>query len=182
MNRFIVMSVLVIWVSGCVHQELAPNSAFAALCGNTYKGAVVSTDPQDEDWRKEVLTLGPIKCIGADNIAMPLAVGSNTSRTWLITGQGENLELRHQHLHADGSPDAVSLYGGKIAEPAKLIGASWRMDFPADQQTIDIFNANDLQVSNTNVWTLEVSPDLLVYELNRENRNFRAEFDLTQAR
>lgn len=178
MKKIITMSVLMFCLDGCIHNEFASQNVFAALCGNTYQGKVVSSDPQDEEWRQQVLTLGPVSCGSANSIAMPLAVGSDTSRTWLITGQGEDLELRHQHLHDDGSPDAVSLYGGKIAAPAKLVGAVWQMNFPADQKTIDIFNANDLQVSVTNIWTLEVSESLLVYELNRENRNFRAEFDL----
>jgi len=126
---------------GCVHNELASENLFASLCGNTYKGAVTSKDPQDEDWRKEVLVLGPVNCIGSERVEMPLAVGSNTSRTWFVTGKGQTLELRHQHLHEDGSPDAVSLYGGPIAGAPRLVGDVWTMSFPADQKTIDIFNA-----------------------------------------
>ena len=168
-------------LTGCAHLTPDYNNLFSSLCGQTYTGKVVSNDPQDDDWRKEVLTIGPVNCTTSDTILIPLAVGSNTSRTWVITGRGSNLELRHLHVLKDGSPDPVSEYGGPIRGEPVYTNNTWTMNFPADQKTIDIFNANDLAVSTTNVWTLLVKPDeLLVYELNRENRNFRAEFELSK--
>lgn len=168
-------------LTACAHQTNQSENLFRSLCGNTYAGKVVSQDPQDEDWRKEKLVLGPIKCNAADNIEMPLAVGANTSRTWLITGAASSLELRHQHLHDDGTPDAVSLYGGFVKDDPRMVGNKWVMSFPADKKTIDMFNANDLEVSTTNVWTIEfTSGYLLAYELNREGRHFRVEIDLTK--
>ncbi len=171
-----------ILLSACAHQAIYPNNLFESLCGNTYAGAVVSTDPQDEDWRKEKLVLGPVKCLTSTHIEMPLAVGANTSRTWVITGNTASLELRHRHLHADGSPDKVSQYGGYIDSVPRLVGEKWQMNFPADNKSIELFKANDLEVSVTNIWTLELHPgNSLAYELNRKNRHFRAEFDLTRA-
>lgn len=176
--RFLLTGILLL--SACTHSNLENPDLFASLCGQTYTGKVVSTDPQDEDWRKEVLTIGPVNCTTSNTVLIPLAVGTNTSRTWVITGQGSSMELRHLHLLEDGSPDPVSEYGGPIRGEPVLTDNIWKMYFPADQKTIDIFNANDLSVSNTNVWTLEIKPgERLVYELNRENRNFRAEFDLS---
>ena len=57
------------------------------LCGNTYEGQVTSSDPQDEDWRKEVLTLGPVSCPNGDTTVLPLAVGDDKTRVWTLTLQ-----------------------------------------------------------------------------------------------
>jgi len=176
--RLLLLGILIL--TGCAH--VTPNSSnlFSSLCEQTFTGKVVSDDPQDDDWRKEVLTIGPVNCATGNTVSIPLAVGTNTSRTWVITGQGSSLELRHQHVLEDGSPDPVSEYGGPIRGEPILSNNTWTMYFPADQKTIDIFNANDLAVSTTNVWSLELtSGERLVYELNRKNRNFRAEFDLS---
>lgn len=166
-------------------QIAAPESVFSSLCGNTYTGVVTSTDEVDADWRADGLTLGPVRCLdnGTGRIELPLAVGSNKSRTWIITGSGDTTELRHQHVLDNGQVDPVSDYGGMIRGFPISAGKAIRMDFPADAKTVGIFKANALDVSITNVWTLELIPDqMLSYELNRENRNFRAEFDLTQPR
>jgi len=152
------------------------------LCGNTYLGAVTSGDAVDADWRSEVLKLGPVSCPEGGGFVMPLAVGDNTSRTWFITGAGDTLELRHQHLLDDGSVDPVSDYGGTIRGFPKSVGKAILMEFPVDDKSVAIFKANGLDASITNVWSLEYIPSQsFVYELNRENRNFRAEFDLTQS-
>ena len=154
--------------------------AFGQLCGKSFSGAVVSQDPQDADWRAKTLIVGPIKCDVPNQVEMPLAVGDNKSRTWFVTGKGETLELRHQHLLEDGSLDPVTNYGGVANTAPTVTGNTWRAEFPADDLTVDVFKANGLDVSITNVWALEITPDeTLKYELKRKNRDFRAVFDLT---
>jgi len=146
------------------------------LCGQTYTGQVVSEDPQDEDWRKEDLTLGPVRCLGA-RIEMPLAVGADTSRTWVLEPKGEGLHFFHIHAHSDGTEDAVSRYGGMA-----VIKSGVRATFPADDFTKELFVRENIPVSVPNVWSFEINPDVqLAYELNRPGRFFRAEFDLTKA-
>lgn len=153
-------------------------TSLAPLCNQTYLGKVVSDDPQDEDWRKEVLTLGPISCSDDGVVAMPLAVGDDTSRTWFLRPSENAIEFRHQHLLKNGDIDPVSDYGGYSAD-LKLKDGAWQVNFPADPKTVDIFKANGLDVSITNVWSFDYRPKAqLTYELNRENRHFRAEFDL----
>lgn len=152
--------------------ELSP------LCGQTYLGKVVSEDPQDEEWRQAVLTLGPIDCETPSIIKMPLAVGDDRSRTWFLSPTKEAIEFRHQHLLKNGDVDPVSDYGG-YSENLSLMDGVWSVDFPADEKTIKIFKETGLDVSITNVWTFEyVVGAQLNYELNREGRHFRAEFDL----
>ena len=150
------------------------------LCGNSYTGQVVSTQEVDAAWRAEALRLGPVAC-GANEVRLPLAVGADTSRTWIVRMSGSGLSLRHQHLHADGEQDAVSMYGGFAAEG----GTATRQDFPADEWTRTLFVDNDLPNSVANTWTLEIVPgETLTYRLSRpesvDGRDFRAEFDLAQ--
>jgi hypothetical protein len=154
----------------------------SGLCGQTFTGKVTSDDPQDEDWRKEILVLGPISCPNSSQVIMPLAVGENKSRTWFLTKVGERIEFRHQHLLDNGEIDPVSDYGG-FSESFVVEPNGWRIEFPADAKTIEIFNATGLQVSTTNIWSFDyVTGMSLNYELNREGRHFRAEFDISAQR
>lgn len=152
----------------------------SSLCDQTFEGQATSDDPQDEGWRAVTLVLGPIGCPSETQIVMPLAVGENKSRTWFLTQQSESIEFRHQHLLDNGDIDPVSDYGG-FSENFADSALGWKVEFPADVKTIEIFNENDLQVSTTNVWSFEyIRGEALHYELNRENRHFRVEFDLTR--
>ena len=156
------------------------------LCGNTYSGEVVSTQEVDADWHSEALTLGPVAC-SSNEVRLPLAVGADTSRTWIVRLSSSGLSLRHQHLHidpktGDGSPDAVSRYGGFAAEG----GTATEQSFPADDWTRQLFVEQGIPESVPNVWTLRVEPgETLAYALARPAtdtapaRDFRAAFDLS---
>ncbi len=162
--------------------ELLPQTEFAAnlveLCGQTFEGQVVSEDPQDEDWRGEELTLGPVDCTDVA-VTIPLAVGEDESRVWTImppSASEDWIKLTHAHTLEDGSPDPVTGYGGKTL----VEGTAIRQEFPADEYSKTLFRENGLDDSVGNIWALEIMPDeALVYELNREQRHFRAEFDLS---
>lgn len=146
-----------------------------ALCGQSYAGQVVSDDPQDADWRSETLIMHVKDCApGAYRI--PLSVGEDRSRTWVLTTTGSDgsWELRHEHRHEDGSFDALTAYGGF----ARTGLDATRQEFPTDQSTRDLFDRENIPVSKPNVWAVEVSDDQFAYELRREGRFFRAEFDL----
>ncbi len=148
----------------------------AALCGQAFEGRVVTTDPRDTDMAGQRLVMHVREC-SDDAIAIPFHVGEDGSRTWRITRLTTGLRLKHDHRHEDGAPDAVTMYGGDSLPP----GAASRQDFPADAETKAMFKANKLEVSMTNIWSIEVEPGkVFAYELNRENRHFRIEFDLTK--
>ena len=150
-----------------------------SLCGMVVKGQVTSTDPQDEDWRKEVLTLGPVSCPNASTTVLPLAVGSDKSRVWTLTVQddGQSLDFRHAHSLKDGSPDPVTGYGGVATSKNST---ATRAVFPVDEVSKAIFAENDLEPSMTNIWSISITPTRkMEYKLSREGRNFVAEFDLT---
>ena len=151
-----------------------------SLCGGeAYRGRVVSDDPQDADWRGQPLTLGPARCTLTDDarlarIELPLAVGDDASRTWIVTHHPEGIRLRHRHAHGEAE-DAVSGYGGVTTEE----GTFSVQAFPADEDSQALFEREGIPASKANVWTLEIVPgDRLAYALGREGRAFQAEFDL----
>ena len=145
------------------------------LCGKTFAGKLVTTDAADADFAGKALVMGAVACTEGE-VAIPFAVGENRSRTWLITRTAGGVRLKHVHKHDDGTEDAVSRYGGDSIAP----GTATRQEFPADDFSKQLFTANKLERSLTNVWAVEVVPGkLFAYELRRPGRFFRVEFDLT---
>lgn len=150
-----------------------------SLCGQSFEGNVTSLDPQDENWRKEVLTLGPVTCPDSNTTVLPLAVGPDQSRVWTLRldGEGEALDFRHAHTLKDGSPDPVTNYGGIATTETST---ATKAVFPVDEFSKKVFDENGLQVSMTNVWSIEIDPGQTVtYKLTREGRLFVAEFDVS---
>lgn len=167
-------------MSGC-SKPADPAAEFWAdmqpLCGKAYEGEIVSQDAVDDDWRKERIVMHVRDC-AADEIRIPLHVGENRSRTWVLTKDKAEVTLRHDHRHEDGIEDDVSQYGG-LSSP-EMQSAS-RLSFPADDQTKAIFDAANISVSNDNIWAIEIqsADDIMAYEMKRPNRFFRIEFDTT---
>ena len=115
------------------------------------------------------------ECSG-DEIRIPFHIGEDRSRTWVITRDDSGLTLKHDHRHEDGSEDVLTQYGGATADE----GTATRQEFPADYFSKDLFTREGIEVSAANVWAVEVIPgETFAYELNRPNRHFRAEFDLS---
>lgn len=142
------------------------------LCGQAYEGRVVSTDEVDVGFASEKLVMHVREC-AADEVRIPFHVGEDRSRTWVIARTDSGLRLKHDHRHEDGEEDAVTQYGGDSA----MVTAT-RAEFPVDQYSIELFTREGLTASVTNVWAVEISDEVFAYELSRENRFFRVEFDL----
>ena len=143
-----------------------------SLCGEAFEGKVVEgTEPSDEAFARERLVMHVRTC--SDNeIRIPFHVGENRSRTWVVTKTSTGYRLKHDHRHEDGSEDAITQYGGDSSGAADTL----HRDFHADAHTAEIVPA-----AATNVWTIAIDPGRsFTYGLRRENRRFRAEFDLTR--
>lgn len=147
-----------------------------ALCGQSFEGEVTTSDPADADFRGKRLLMTVRDC-SADEIRIPFAVGEDRSRTWIVSRTAQGLRLKHDHRHADGTPDVLTMYGGDTAAP----GAPTRQEFPVDAESKALFQREGRTVSLTNVWAMELQPGrAFVYELSRPNRLFRVKFDLTR--
>lgn len=149
----------------------------SALCGNAYAGEMTGfSRPSDEGWLDREVIMHVREC-SDEKILIPLHVGENRSRTWVVTRTEGGFRLKHDHRHEDGSEDTVTWYGGHTTDP----GRSWRQTFPVDDYSKALFLANDLEVSVGNFWSMEVhAGEMFAYELVRQGRLFRAEFDLTE--
>ena len=150
-------------------------SDLSAHCGQSYQGAVTSDDPRDADWASQTLVIEFRECM-ADTVRIPLHVGEDRSRTWVISRMVDGLRLKHDHRHEDGSEDVLTQYGGDTIVPP----ADGRAEFPADQFSKDLFEAEDIPVSMDNVWSITLSETSLTYALDRPSRHFEVTFDLTQ--
>lgn len=158
-----------------------PQSAFfdriGQLCGKAFAGRIVADRPAPtgaDPFSGKALVMQVRECSG-DTIRIPFHVGDDRSRTWVLTRTAPGLRLKHDHRHEDGSADAVTMYGGDTRSP----GTVSRQEFPVDAESQAMFTREGRSVSNTNVWALEIAPGRsFVYELAREGRLFRVEFDL----
>ncbi len=155
-------------------------AALASHCGKAYAGRLVSSDAADADMAGRAMVVHFREC-SDERMAIPFHVQGedgtwDRSRTWLITRTTSGLRLKHDHRHEDGSADAVTMYGGDTADD----GTAAAQDFPVDAESIAMFRANGLDKSVTNVWRVEVDAATYTYQLGREGRLFRVEFDLTR--
>lgn len=172
-------------LAGCAARPVAPPVAPAdaffgrlrALCGQAFEGRIVANQPTPaapDAFEGQRLVMHVRGC-GERELRVPFHVGDDRSRTWVLSRIAGGLQLEHDHRHADGEPDAVTMYGGATAVP----GTPARQEFPVDDRSIELFQRQGLAASVTNVWAMELEPGTrFVYELARPGRLFRVEFDL----
>jgi hypothetical protein len=161
----------------------APEAFFArlsVLCGKAFAGRVAVDTPTptgSDPFAGKPLVMHVREC-SEHELRIAFHVGADRSRTWIVTRTAAGLRLKHDHRHADGRSDAVTMYGGDTAVP----GTPARQEFPVDAESKALFTRDGRAVSNTNVWALEVEPgEVFVYELARPGgRRFRVEFDLAK--
>ncbi len=146
------------------------------ICGQAFAGRLVSTDEVDAGFRDQPVVMHVRTCSDSE-IRIPLHVGEDRSRTWVLTRTDDGLTLKHDHRHEDGSSDDITMYGGTVATE----GTFNRQEFPADAYSRAMFEANGIGVSSQNVWAMEIDPEAAVfaYEMSRPERFFRIEFDLS---
>jgi hypothetical protein len=174
---------VVVW-SGSHGGAQAPSPAaqfFAALssvCGKAFGGRIVANQPAqpNDPFVGQTLILHVRTC-EPDRLLAPFHVGEDRSRTFIITRIGDRLRFKHDHRHQDGTEDVLTMYGGD----STTAGTATRQEFPVDAFSKALFTREKREVSNTNVWAMEVHPGKsVIYELARPGRLFRVEFDLTK--
>lgn len=141
-------------------------------CGKSFEGTVTTPLLENDPFAGKKLIMHVVDC-GEGFIHIPFFVGEDKSRTWVLTMQDGLIKLKHDHRHADGTPDKVTQYGG-IASNTGLAGTQF---FPADQETADL-----IPVSATNVWWITLDETSFTYNLRRmgTDRFFSVKFDLTK--
>lgn len=148
-------------------------SAIQSLCGKAFAGKLVESNASDSVFARSLVVMHVRECSPGE-LRIPLHVGEDRSRTWVITPTATGLRLKHDHRHADGSEDAITQYGGDT----RVTGSASKQEFHADSLTASLIPA-----ARTNVWTIAIEPGkTFSYGLRREgtDRRFRVEFDLTK--
>ena len=166
--------------ASCTPVVERPAPVFAnlsGLCGRAFEGRITSPPvPADASFAGQRLVMHVREC-SADTIRIPLHVGDDRSRTWVVTRTPAGYRLKHDHRHSDGSEDKVTQYGGDSVSPA----VATRQEFPADAFTKALLLREGNAAGVANVWAVEVHTGrMFAYELRRPGRFFRVEFDLAR--
>lgn len=136
------------------------------LCGQAFPSF------GDEDAERGAMVMHVRHC-EEDEIQIPLHIGENRSRTWIVTREATGLRLKHDHRHEDGTEEEITWYGGDTQDA----GHPESQDFHADEYTAEL-----IPPAATNVWTMRLVPgERFVYRLVRDGTQERANwaFDLT---
>ncbi len=178
MKNLLLGSVAVFTLVSCSEPVPGPQddffTALSALCGQFYEAEVVEGNESDDTWRNSKIVMYVRDC-SATEIQIPLSVGLDASRTWIVTKGEGSLTLKHDHRHEDGTPDEVTMYGGATTS----FGNAYRQEFPADQYSQDLFLKEGLDVSVNNTWVMIINPGrTFSYRLQRPGRTFQIDFDL----
>ena len=179
-----VLVCLLAHAAGIAQPAASPVNAFWSqlekLCGKAFAGTVTADTSNSPDFAGKPLVMHVRSC-ERDRIRIPFVVGDDRSRTWVLVKKGDRIQLKHDHRHADGKPDAVTMYGGWTTNP----GMATRQFFPADEETSKVVPAaaGDAPSAAANVWWIElVTGSHFSYNLRRlaSDRLFTVRFDLTK--
>lgn len=147
--------------------------ALRPYCGQAFAAKIVEDSQPSPAWDHPLIV--HIRDCEDAVIRMPLHVGEDRSRTWVLTLHDDFIDFQHIHLHEDGSPDAVSPYGGRTIDA----GTRTMQSFPADPASQALFSANGLDVSVNNIWIIDFPDEhTLRYRLTRPGRLFEVHTDL----
>ena len=154
-------------------QNFAAN--IQSLCGQAFAGQLVTDDPEDAAWRDADIKMHMFDCDG-DEVKIALHIGQHRSMTWVVSGEAGSLSLRHDHRQKDGSPHALTNFGG-TAEGL----TTTRAEFPANPESVDIFEQFEMPDPSGRKWALEFQSErgVFAYERQRPEHFFRLEFDTT---
>lgn len=180
MNRYSKIAALALLFTysssnAAAEQASQPRSDFfntlKKLCGQTYEGVTQFPDNPDHPLVGKRLVITLASCSDQE-IRIPFQVGEDQSRTWVLTLDEKGLLFKHDHRHADGTPEDVTMYGGW----ATLDGTAYRQRFPADEDTKKL-----IPEAATNIWMMEIDTDKQewVYYLERHGEpRYRAVFTM----
>ena len=140
--------------------------------GKAYEGTVTSGSRVGDGFSDKRLVMHVRSC-EENRIRIPFFVGEDKSRTWVFTSKDDRILLKHDHRHADGTEDKVTMYGGWTPNT----GTANMQFFPADQFTCDLIG-----YAAFNVWWVTIDDKSYTYNLQRIGTKnvFTVTFDLTK--
>ncbi len=144
-----------------------------SLCGKSFAGNETFMAEGRESWSQFDFVMHITVC-EADRVHIPFHLSDDHSRTWIFVVEDGRLRFRHDHRHADGTPEEQTLYGGY----ADGNGTPFVQHFPADDYTVKLLND-----TVGRKWTVILAEDLsnMKYQLSYSDELiFEGTFDLTE--
>ncbi len=145
----------------------------AQLDGLAFPGRLSGRPAEAGFWHCSDTDAGPITIRvqrhSEREICMPLTMGADCSRAWLLQRDRTGLRLRHER-RLEGRP--LSGFGGRTFAP----GGHLRQDFGTDRETQAL-----IPEATHDTWSLQLLPEKrLTYEWRRPSprRRLHVEFDL----
>ena len=172
MFKHSILFITILFLVSCQHKT--KNNFFNTLsqyCGQSIEGKTVFPDDPNHAFANKKLLMHLAKCTDKE-IRIPFRVGKDTSRTWIISKTSKGLLLKHDHRHADGTADDITMYGGYEDSQSTALS----VNFVADDAT-----AKMLPEAKTNVWTLsfDKKQKQFIYSLKRHDKpRYEATFDI----
>jgi hypothetical protein len=148
----------------------APQDAFwanlRALCESAAEGRLIQAPEGDTQIDPAARLIVHFRECGEDELRFPLHVGENRSRTWVFIRHADQLELRHDHRHEDGSEEDNTWYGAATIHE----GTANRQEFVSER--------NGMTVG----WRVEIQPgERYTYGTIRDGEwRHHLEFDLAR--
>lgn len=163
--RLASMAIFLLGVAAVTHAQPPAHLFFdqlTSLCGNRYVGEMTFPEEGQDSFAGKELVADFKKC-NQQQVLVPFSVGEDRSRTWVFTKTVTGVRLKHDHRHADGSPDDVTNYGGD----SNGAGGAFNQSFAADSFTQKLIPA-----ASTNIWSVSISEDKqqLTYHLTRHQQ------------
>ncbi|WP_457910712.1 hypothetical protein [Salegentibacter sp. HM20] len=172
MKRLILLAVLFLAQSLSAQQNPAREfwDKLKENCGLAFEGEIIEGSENDAFAGKKLIM--HLRSCERDKVRIPFIVGTDYSRTWVLSYEDDRIQLKHDHRHEDGSEDKITWYGGT----ASNTGLANLQIFPADDHTADLIPA-----AATNVWWIELDNESFIYNLKRigSSNQFSVKFDLT---
>ncbi|HUG42465.1 MAG TPA: hypothetical protein VMM12_18525 [Longimicrobiales bacterium] len=159
--------------SGCAssaepaHPQTAFLTSLARHCGRAYAGRIIQRPAGDRLFRGDERLVVHFRECSDDQLKLPFHVEANRSRTWILTRTDSGIDLRHDHRHADGSPDETTMYGAHT----RTEGAAARQEFLRPRGPDGVVSG----------WAIEIVPgQRYTYGTIRDGEwRYRLDFDLT---
>lgn len=140
--------------------------------GQSFYGKVLFPENPEAPFNAETLFV-IFESVSETEARMPFILGSDKSRTWVLTMTEDGLLFKHDHRHSDGTPEDITMYGGYADDK----GSAFFQNFPADMETSSM-----MPETSTNVWTFRFNEEMTEFHYILERHSaprFHVVFDLT---
>ncbi len=137
-NTIVAILAIAVFVSGCGEngeEELSTFEAYWANlqehCGEAFGGEILQRPDNDPYFTGDDELVVHFRECGEDEMKIPFHVDDDRSRTWVLMKSEDEIELRHDHRHEDGTEEDNTWYGGYTLEPvSETVQEFMRSDNP----------------------------------------------------